>query len=118
MTIDEASQALGSAIDTATPLPDAPACVYEVGGTPTVIGVEFTDEAYWNDTRSSGDYQYLNIDLGDDAYFFGDSGGLVFVVRKGSTYFSIVVVGGGRGSPRPALEVGRSAAGFVLARLP
>jgi hypothetical protein len=117
LTIEEAGQALGSPIDTATALPDAPGCVYEIDGSKTAIGVEFTDEAYWTDART-GRYQYLNIDLGDDAYFFGDGQVLVFVVREGSTYFSVVVVGVGLGSPHTALAAGRSAVEFVLSRLP
>ncbi len=114
MTVDEASHALGAPIDTATPLPDALGCTYEVTGTATLIGYQFADEAYWNEAKT-GDHN--SLDLGDEAFYVTDAGFTTLVVRHGTTYFS-VVVNIPSSSGKSAVEVGSSVAGYVLGRLP
>jgi hypothetical protein len=114
MTIEQASEALGAPIDTATPLQDAPGCVYEVTGAPTVIGYQFVDEAFWNQAKS-GDH--TDIDVGDEAFSVTDSGFTTVVVRKGSTYIS-VVINIPSASGKSAVDVGTSVANYVLAGLP
>jgi hypothetical protein len=114
MTIEQASQALGAPIDTATPLVDAPGCVYEVTGSPTVIGYQFVDEAFWNQAKA-GDP--TAIDVGDEAFYVTDAGFTTLVVRKGSTYIS-VVINIPSASGKSAVDVGTSVANYVLAGLP
>ena len=114
MTIAQASEALGARIDTATPLPDALGCTYEVTGSPTLIGYQFADEAYWNQAKA-GDH--VDIDLGDEAFYVTDAGFSTLVIREGSTYFS-VVVNIPSASGKSAVDVGSAVAGYVLAALP
>ena len=114
MTIAQASEALGAPIDTATPLPDALGCTYEVTGSPTLIGYQFADEAYWTEAKKAYD---ADIDLGDEAFYVTDAGFTTLVVREGSTYFS-VVVHIPSSSGKSAVEVGSAVAGYVLAALP
>ncbi|HEV8402419.1 MAG TPA: hypothetical protein VGQ31_05235 [Candidatus Limnocylindrales bacterium] len=114
MTIEQASEALGAPIDTATPLADAPGCVYEVNGSPTVIGYQFVDQAFW-DQAKAGDH--TAVDVGDEAFSVTDAGFTTLVVRKGSTYFS-VIVNIPSASSKPAVDVGTSVANYVLASLP
>jgi hypothetical protein len=114
MTIEQASEALGAPIDTATPLGDAPGCVYEVSGSPTVIGYQFVDEAFWNQAKA-GDH--TDIDVGDEAFYVTDAGFTTLVVHKGSTYFS-VVINIPSASGKSAVDVGTSVATYVLAGLP
>ena len=64
MTIDEAGQALGAPMDTATPLTDAVGCTYEIDGSPTVIAFQFTDQSHWTEAHTG---TYTTIDLGEHA---------------------------------------------------
>ena len=114
MTIAQASEALGAPIDTATPLPDALGCTYEVTGSPTLIGYQFADEAYWNEAKA-GDH--VAIDVGDEAFYVTDAGFTTLVVRHGTTYFS-VVVNIPSSSGTSAVDVGTAVAENVLAALP
>ncbi len=114
MTIAQATEALGAQIDTATPLTDAVGCTYEITGSSTLIGFQFADEAYWNEAKA-GDH--TAIDVGDEAFYVTDAGFTTLAVRKGSTYFS-VVVNIPSGSAKSAVDVGTSVANHVLAGLP
>jgi hypothetical protein len=114
MTIAQASQALGAPIDTATPLPDAVGCTYEVSGSPTLIGFQIADEAYWTEAHA-GDQ--TTIDVGDEAFYVTFSGFTTLVVRKGTTFFS-VVVNIPSASGKSAVDVGTNVAKYLLAGLP
>lgn len=114
MTVDEASQALGAKIDTATPFPGAIGRTYEITGSPAVIAFQFTDEEHWTQPH---DDIYTDIHLGDEAVYLTDSGFTAFTVRKGSTYLS-VVVHPADSATNSAVEVGSSAVGFILSRTP
>ena len=112
MTIDEAGQALGAPMDTATPLTDAVGCTYEIDGSPTVIAFQFTDQSHWTEAHTG---TYTAIDLGDEAMYTNDAdtGFTVFNVRQGSTYLS-VVVNVEPGGTRTAIDVGTAVVGYVL----
>jgi hypothetical protein len=112
MTIEQASEALGAAMDTATPLTDAVGCTYEIQGSPTVIAFQFTDQAHWTEAHTG---TYTSIDLGDEAIYTtdADTGFTVFNVRQGSTYLS-VVVNVEPGGAKTALDVGTAVVGYVL----
>jgi hypothetical protein len=114
MTIAQASEALGAQIDTATPLDDAQGCTYEVNGSATLIGYQIVDQAFW-DQAKAGDH--TAVDVGDEAFSVTDAGFTTLLVRKGSTYIS-VVVNIPSGSGKSAVDVGTSVANFVLAGLP
>ena len=112
MTIDEAGQALGAPMDTATPLTDAVGCTYEIDGSPTLIAFQFADEAHWTEAHTG---TYTAIDLGDEAIYTtdADTGFTVFNVRQGSTYLS-VVVNVEPGGAKTAVDVGTAVVGYVL----
>jgi len=112
MTLDEAGEALGAPMDTATPLTDAVGCTYEVTGSPTVIAFQFTDQAHWTEAHSG---TYTAIDLGDEAIYTtdADTGFTVFNVRQGSTYLS-VVLNIEPGGAKTAVDVGTAVVGYVL----
>ena len=114
MTIDEASQALGSKVDTATPFPGAIGCTYEITGSPAVIAFQFTDEEHWNQAH---DDPHTDIQLGDEAVYHTDTGFTAFTVRKGATYLSLGVQLAD-GATKSAVDVGSAAVGFVLSRTP
>jgi hypothetical protein len=114
LTIAQASEALGSQIDTATPVPGALGCLYEINGSPIVIGYQFADEAYWTQAKSA---EHTAIDLGDEAFYVTDAGFTTFVIRKGTTYLSIVVHIPDTAA-KSAVDVGTAVAGYVLAGVP
>ena len=114
MTIAQASQALGAQIDTATPVPDALGCVYEINGSPIVIGYQFADEAYWTQAKTAA---HTDIDLGDEAFYVTDADFTTFVIRDGTTYLSIVVHIPSTAA-KSAVDVGTAVAGYVLAGVP
>jgi hypothetical protein len=114
MTTAQASEALGAPIDTATPLEDAVGCTYEVKGSPTLIGYQFVDAAFW-DQAKAGDHTAVAV--GDEAFTVTDAGFTTLVVRKGDTYISIVV-NIPSASGKSAVDVGTSIANYVLAALP
>ncbi len=114
MTIAQASQALGAQIDTATPVPGALGCVYEINGSPIVIGYQFADEAYWTEAKTAA---HTDIDLGDEAFYTTDADFTTFVIRDGTTYLSIVVHIPSTGA-KSAVDVGTAVAGYVLAGVP
>jgi hypothetical protein len=111
MTIPQASEALGSPIDTATPVPGALGCVYEINGSPIVIGYQFADEAYWTEAKTG---THTGIDLGDEAFYVTDADFTTFVIRHGTTYLS-VVVHIPSSSAKSAVDVGTAITGYVLA---
>jgi hypothetical protein len=112
MTIDEAGQALGAPMDTATPLTDAVGCTYEIDGSPTVIAFQFTDQSHWTEAHTG---TYTAIDLGDEAIYTtdADTGFTVFNIRQGSTYLS-VVLNVEPGGAKTAIDVGTAVVGYVL----
>ncbi len=114
MTIAQASAALGATIDTATPVPGALGCLYEINGSPIVIGYQFADEAYWTQAKTA---THTDIALGDEAFYVTDADFTTFVIRKGTTYLSIVVHIPDTAA-KSAVDVGTAVAGYVLAGVP
>jgi hypothetical protein len=114
MTIAQASQALGAQIDTATPVPGALGCLYEINGSPIVIGYQFADEAYWTNAKTAA---HTDIDLGDEAFYVTDADFTTFVIRDGTSYLSIVVHIPDTAA-KSAVDVGTAVAGYVLAGVP